>query len=63
MPKIFDLTLLTQSKDGKETQGKVYNYYWKTFDFRGGRTLADLQSEHPYSKDPVKSLSKSKLPP
>lgn len=35
--KIFDFTLLTQSTDGKETQGKLYNYFYKKFDFRGGR--------------------------
>ena len=39
LPKIFDFTLLTQSKDGKDTGGKVYNYFWKVFDFRNGRTL------------------------
>ena len=58
MPKIFDLTLLTQSKDGQSTQGKVYNYFWKTFDFRGGRILSQLQDSHPYSKEPVKNMSK-----
>ena len=57
--KIFDLTLLTQSKDGKETGGRVYNYFWKKFDFRGGRNLEKLQDEHPYCADPVSSMSKS----
>ena len=42
MPKIFDFTILTQSKDGKETEGKIYNYFWKTFDFRGGRKLEQV---------------------
>jgi len=40
--KIFDLTLLTQSRDGSDTKGKVYNYFWKKFDFRGGRKLEQL---------------------
>ena len=39
MPKIFDLTHLTQSKESPGTAGKVFNYFWKTFDFRNGRTL------------------------
>ena len=56
--KIFDLTLLTQSKDGKETGGRVYNYFWKKFDFRGGRTLEKLQDEHPYCSDSVNAMSK-----
>ena len=58
LPKIFDLSILTQSKDGKETQGKLYNYFWKRYDFRGGRTLNQVQEEHPYCKDPLKSMSK-----
>ena len=58
MPKIFDFTLLTQNKDGKSTEGKVYNYFWKTFDFRNGRTLQQVQDEHPYAKTPSKCMSK-----
>ena len=42
MPKIFDFTLLTQNKDGKGTEGKMYNYFWKMFDFRNGRTLQQV---------------------
>ena len=61
MPKVFDLTLLTQKTAGKDTAGKVYNYFWKTFDFRNGRTLETVQDEHPYSKDPVNSISKSHM--
>ena len=63
LPKIFDLSILTQSKDGKETQGKLYNYFWKRYDFRGGRTLNQVQEEHPYCKDPLKSMSKSIICP
>ena len=59
MPKVFDLTLLTQNKDGAEkTKGILYNYFWKKFDFRGGKTFSEVQELHPYCKDPVKSLSK-----
>jgi len=61
LPKIFDFSLLTQSKDGKDTGGKLYNYFWKTFDFRNGRTLEQVQDDHPYSKDPVKSMNQSFL--
>ena len=58
MPKIFDLSQLTQSRDGKETAGKLYNYFWKTFDFRNGRTLEKVTDDHPYCKDPAKNMSK-----
>lgn len=59
MPKIFDLTLLTQKKEGTDTAGKVFNYFWKTFDFRNGNTQEKLVADHPYCANPLKSMSKS----
>ena len=53
--------MLTQSKDGVDTAGKVYNYFWKKFDFRGGRTLSNVQEDHAYCKDPVKSMNQTFL--
>lgn len=36
---------------------KIYNYYWKVFDFRGNKTFEQIQNEHPYCKDPVKACN------
>ena len=58
LPKIFDFTQLTQEKGG-DKENKVYNYFWRVFDFRGGKTINDMIDSHPYSKDPRGNLSKS----
>ena len=40
MPQIFDFSLVNQAKEGQETtDGRLYNYFWKKFDFRNGRNL------------------------
>ena len=57
VPKIFDFTLATQTKD-TDKNNKVYNYFWKVFDFRGNKTMDQVLDNHPYCKDPIKSLSK-----
>lgn len=39
-------------------KSEVYNYMWKTYDFTG-KTLKEMLDEHPYVKNPQKSVSKS----
>ena len=38
-----------------------YNYFWKLFDFRGGRTFKDVHEDHPYCKDPISSMDQRML--
>ena len=34
------------------------NYFWKRFDFTGGKTFEQNLDEHPYCKDPIRAVSK-----
>ena len=46
---------VAQSSFTPET--KQYNYFWKLFDFRNARTFNQVQNEHPYCTNPVKSMN------
>ena len=40
---------------------RQYNYFWKLFDFTNGRTFKNVHEDHPYVKDPVKSMDQRML--
>jgi hypothetical protein len=42
----------------KSERATLYAYHWKTFNFANGKSFKEVHEEHPYCKDPVKSISK-----